>query len=95
MTHDEGADDGDDPDHRLHHVHPDELSETTFTDVRDASSRGDLGRTQSGRARSGRARLVPAATGSGNHHHGKSETGIYVVEGIRSSSSWTVTRRPG
>ena len=25
--------------------------------------------------------VVPPATGSGNHHHGKSETGIYVVQG--------------
>ena len=25
--------------------------------------------------------IVPPATGSGNHHHGESETGIYVVEG--------------
>ncbi len=25
--------------------------------------------------------IVPPATGSGNHHHGDSETGIYVVKG--------------
>jgi uncharacterized RmlC-like cupin family protein len=25
--------------------------------------------------------IVPPTTGSGNHHHGESETGIYVVEG--------------
>jgi uncharacterized RmlC-like cupin family protein len=25
--------------------------------------------------------VVPPATGSGNHHHGKSETAIYVVQG--------------
>ena len=25
--------------------------------------------------------LAPPSTGSGNHHHGESETGIYVVQG--------------
>ena len=25
--------------------------------------------------------IVPPTTGSGNHHHGESETGIYVVAG--------------
>ena len=35
--------------------------------------------------------IVPPATGSGNHHHGESETGIYVVSGHPSSSSSRAT----
>ena len=38
---------------------------------------------------------VPASTASANHHHGASETAIYVVAGTRSSSSWTWTGTPG
>ena len=81
MTHDEVGDAGDDLDHRLHHVHPDELSEATMQTSgmrrREAISGATVGSSQIWMGET----IVPPSTGSGNHHHGKSETGIYVVQG--------------
>lgn len=79
MTADKTADDG--YDHRLHHVPHAELSEdTTQTSGmrrREAISGKSVGSSAIWMGET----IVPPATGSGNHHHGESETGIYVVSG--------------
>ena len=81
MTHDEGAGDDTDLDHRLHHIHPSDLSEATTQTSgmrrREAISGNTVGSSEIWMGET----VVPPATGSGNHHHGKSETAIYVVQG--------------
>jgi uncharacterized RmlC-like cupin family protein len=68
-------------DHRLHHVAHSELSEdttqTTGMRRREAISGKSVGSSAIWMGET----IVPPATGSGNHHHGASETGIYVVSG--------------
>ncbi|WP_375432571.1 cupin domain-containing protein [uncultured Friedmanniella sp.] len=82
---------GSDPDHgdpgdrvydrRLHQVAGPDLTEdttqTTGMRRREAISGKTVG---SSRIWMGET-IVPPVTGSGNHHHGESETGIYVVQG--------------
>ncbi|MGH3329223.1 MAG: cupin domain-containing protein [Streptomycetales bacterium] len=66
---------------RLHHVRPGELSDETAQSAgmrRAAAISGDLTGARSiwmGRT------VVRPATASANHHHGESETAIYVVSG--------------
>jgi uncharacterized RmlC-like cupin family protein len=74
-----------DPFHRrLHRIAPDRLTEET------AQSPGMLRRAAISGATVGAARLwmgqtlVAPATASANHHHGASETAIYVVSGTPS-----------
>ena len=73
--------DGHDLDHRLHQVRSADLSEdttqTTGMQRREAISGRTVGSSEIWMGET----IVPPATGSGNHHHGESETGIYVVEG--------------
>ena len=68
-------------DHHLHHVHADDLTEETTQTVgmrrREAISGKTVGSSEIWMGET----IVPPSTGSGNHHHGESETGIYVVEG--------------
>jgi uncharacterized RmlC-like cupin family protein len=78
--HDAGHDDAE-LDRRLHQVRPDELSEATSQTSgmrrREAISGATVGSSQIWMGET----IVPPSTGSGNHHHGRSETGIYVVQG--------------
>ena len=81
MTHDDGGDAAPELDHRLHHIHPSELSEATMQTTgmrrREAISGNTVGSSEIWMGET----VVPPSTGSGNHHHGKSETAIYVVQG--------------
>jgi uncharacterized RmlC-like cupin family protein len=75
------ADDGDDFHRRLHRVTPLDLSlasaQTTGMRRVEALSGDTVG---SERLWMGQTHVAPS-TKSGNHHHGESETGIYVVSG--------------
>ncbi|HEU5485997.1 MAG TPA: cupin domain-containing protein [Microlunatus sp.] len=68
-------------DRRLHRIRAGDLSEdtvqTTGMKRREAISGRTVGSSEIWMGET----TVPPATGSGNHHHGESETGIYVVEG--------------
>jgi uncharacterized RmlC-like cupin family protein len=68
-------------DRRLHHVAGAALTEETMQTSgmrrREAISGKSVGSTEIWMGET----IVPPATGSGNHHHGESETGIYVVTG--------------
>lgn len=71
-----------DPFHRaLHHIAPSSLitqtSQTTGMSRREAIS----GKTVGAQGLWMGQTHVPASTNSGNHHHGASETAIYVVSG--------------
>lgn len=71
-----------DPFHRaLHHIAPSSLitqtSQTTGMSRREAIS----GKTAGAQGLWMGQTHVPASTNSGNHHHGASETAIYVVSG--------------
>jgi len=70
-----------DLDHRLHQIRSVDLSEnttqTTGMKRREAISGRTVGSSKIWMGET----IVPPATGSGNHHHGESETSIYVVEG--------------
>jgi uncharacterized RmlC-like cupin family protein len=78
---DEVVGDGAPLDRHLHHVHGDELSEATMQTSgmrrREAISGRTVGSSEIWMGET----IVPPSTGSGNHHHGESETGIYVVKG--------------
>ena len=88
---------------RLQLIRSDELSSATAQTrgmVRSAAISGDL--TGATSLWMGRTELPPGVS-SGDHHHGESETGIYVVTGtpafaFRDPGTGTVTRletRPG
>jgi uncharacterized RmlC-like cupin family protein len=85
MTSNEAVDassgDHDQLDRGLHHVHSADLTEettqTTGMRRREAISGKSVGSSEIWMGET----IVPPSTGSGNHHHGASETGIYVVEG--------------
>lgn len=68
-------------DRRLHRVASADLTEETTQTVgmrrREAISGKSVGSSEIWMGET----IVPPATGSGNHHHGESETGIYVVAG--------------
>jgi uncharacterized RmlC-like cupin family protein len=68
-------------DRRLHRVAHDDLTEDTTQTAgmrrREAISGKSVGSSAIWMGET----IVPPATGSGNHHHGESETGIYVVSG--------------
>lgn len=68
-------------DRRLHHVASTELTEATTQTSgmrrREAISGKSVGSSEIWMGET----IVPPTTGSGNHHHGKSETAIYVVSG--------------
>jgi len=86
---------------RLYRVQPEQLSSGT------AQTAGMVRREAISGASVGSDKLwmgqthVPAATGSGNHHHGASETGIYVVSGnpqfvfLDGDSETVLTTEPG
>jgi uncharacterized RmlC-like cupin family protein len=67
--------------HRLHHVTPRDLvsdtAQTTGMQRKEAISGKTVG---AGNLWMGQTH-VPASTSSANHHHGESETAIYVVSG--------------
>ncbi|SDT22751.1 cupin domain-containing protein [Microlunatus soli] len=68
-------------DRRLHHIPPAALTEDTMQTSgmrrREAISGKTVGSSKIWMGET----IVPPETGSGNHHHGESETAIYVVEG--------------
>jgi uncharacterized RmlC-like cupin family protein len=67
--------------HRLHHIRAGQLSSDTAQTVgmmRSAAISGST--TGASRIWMGQNSVSPGAN-SGNHHHGESETGIYVVSG--------------
>jgi uncharacterized RmlC-like cupin family protein len=68
-------------DHRLHQVRSSELSGDTTQTAGMRRREALSGKTVGARAIWMGETVVPPATGSGNHHHGESETGIYVVRG--------------
>jgi uncharacterized RmlC-like cupin family protein len=68
-------------DRHLHHVHADALTEQTTQTAGMRRREAISGKTVGSSAIWMGETIVPPATGSGNHHHGESETGIYVVEG--------------
>jgi hypothetical protein len=77
-----GLDDGsDDLDRRLHRIRSADLSEDTLQTTGMRRREAISGRTVGSSDIWMGETIVPPATGSGNHHHGESETGIYVVEG--------------
>ncbi len=80
-SHDHSHDQEHELDHRLHQVRSADLSEDTMQTTgmrrREAISGRTVGSSEIWMGET----IVPPATGSGNHHHGASETGIYVVEG--------------
>lgn len=81
MSYDERDEPAAERDHRLHHIHSHELSEATTQTSgmrrREAISGPTVGSSEIWMGET----VVPPSTGSGNHHHGESETGIYVVNG--------------
>ena len=81
MAYDQADEHGAELDHRLHHVDHDALSEDTMQTSGMRRREAISGRTVGSDAIWMGETIVPPATGSGNHHHGESETGIYVVEG--------------
>jgi uncharacterized RmlC-like cupin family protein len=68
-------------DHHVHHVAGAALTEETTQTAgmrrREAISGKSVGSSAIWMGET----VVPPATGSGNHHHGESETGMYVVKG--------------
>jgi uncharacterized RmlC-like cupin family protein len=66
---------------RLHHVVPAELSDRTAQTSGMRRVEALSGRTVGASGLWMGQTHVAAATSSGNHHHGESETGIYVVSG--------------
>ncbi len=68
-------------DRHLHQVHSKELSEDTMQTSGMRRREAISGRTVGSNEIWMGETIVPPSTGSGNHHHGKSETGIYIVEG--------------
>ncbi len=68
-------------DRQIHQIRHDELTEDTMQTSgmrrREAISGKSVGSSEIWMGET----IVPPATGSGNHHHGRSETGIYVVSG--------------
>jgi uncharacterized RmlC-like cupin family protein len=66
---------------RLHHVAPLGLSGDTAQTAGMTRIEAISGRTVGSRALWMGETHVAAATASGNHHHGESETAIYVVRG--------------
>jgi uncharacterized RmlC-like cupin family protein len=68
-------------DHYLHHVRSTDLSEATGQTSGMQRREAISGQTVGSSAIWMGETVVPPATGSGNHHHGESETGIYVVSG--------------
>ena len=81
MTNDEGGDVGAELDRHLHRVHAEDLSEATMQTSGMRRREAISGRTVGSREIWMGETIVPPSTGSGNHHHGESETGIYVVRG--------------
>jgi uncharacterized RmlC-like cupin family protein len=79
--HDHGDGTAGEYDHRVHHIANAELTEDTMQTTgmrrREAISGKSVGSSEIWMGET----IVPPATGSGNHHHGDSETGIYVVKG--------------
>ena len=66
---------------RLHHVVPDSLSGDTAQTAGMARIEAISGKTVGSKALWMGETHVSAATASGDHHHGESETAIYVVRG--------------
>jgi uncharacterized RmlC-like cupin family protein len=81
MTSDEGGDADPEFDRHLHHVPGDALSEATMQTSGMRRREAISGRTVGSSDIWMGETIVPPSTGSGNHHHGESETGIYVVRG--------------
>jgi uncharacterized RmlC-like cupin family protein len=76
-----GAGMADDFHRRLHHIAPGGLSADTAQTAGMRRVEAISGRTVGSRALWMGQTHVAAATASGNHHHGESETAIYVVSG--------------
>lgn len=70
-----------DLDRRLHQIPAAELTDDTMQTTGMIRREAISGRTVGSSAIWMGETIVPPATGSGNHHHGESETGIYVVDG--------------
>jgi uncharacterized RmlC-like cupin family protein len=68
-------------DHQLHRVKHHELREDTAQTSGMRRREAISGKTVGSSGIWMGETVVPPATGSGNHHHGESETGIYVVSG--------------
>jgi uncharacterized RmlC-like cupin family protein len=68
-------------DRYLHHVPSADLTEQTTQTSGMRRREAISGKTVGSKEIWMGETIVPPATGSGNHHHGESETGIYVVEG--------------
>lgn len=82
MTHDHAHDDDIDAFHRrLHHVAPSGLVGDTAQTTGMRRVEAISGKTVGSRDLWMGETHVPVETNSGNHHHGHSETAIYVVSG--------------
>ena len=82
MSHHHGEDDAIDAFHRrLHHVAPSQLVGDTAQTRGMRRVEAISGRTVGSRDLWMGETHVPVATNSGDHHHGHSETAIYVVRG--------------
>jgi uncharacterized RmlC-like cupin family protein len=69
------------PDNRVHHVRSTDLTEATGQTSGMLRREAISGPTVGSNAIWMGETIVPPSTGSGNHHHGESETAIYVVAG--------------